>query len=235
MSRSTPPTTIQAFIEGKFLSVCPTGEAVAWLKEKREAVKEWHALALQDHTYQEEALVARDDPYIDFCLARYGTSAKAGQHVYARGDAAIRYTFLAHFPNGGFGIIGQHFELSNDAPSTVGELSALVTNPSLSDELFRQCFEQTKVFAHLNEDQFQSVVATMAGNPRLMTPYDDSFLDGWSDYSYRAVFSAAWNLANTVPPTPRWASVLYHLLVWSKNWNGEEPAVHGASQAHRGA
>jgi hypothetical protein len=49
-------------------------------------------------------------------------------------------------------------------------------------------------------------------NPRLSTPYDHSYLDGWSTYSYHSVFKAAWELAATVPNTPLWANVLYQLL-----------------------
>jgi hypothetical protein len=93
--------SIQTIIDAKFLSLCTAPEAVAWLKEKRQKIKRLNSLAREDFTCQEETLAARKDPYIDFGLARYGTS-KAGKHVYARDDEAIRLTFLAHFPNGGF-------------------------------------------------------------------------------------------------------------------------------------
>jgi hypothetical protein len=37
-------------------------------------------------------------------------------------------------------------------------------------------------------------------------------MDGWADYSYGRVFTAAWNLAGTVPVEQRWASILEMLL-----------------------
>jgi hypothetical protein len=35
----------------------------------------------------------------------------------------------------------------------------------------------------------------------------------YRQYSYHKVFTAAWQLAGTVPITPRWANVLYYLLI----------------------
>jgi hypothetical protein len=204
--------TIKAIIEAKFLSVCTASEAVGWLKEKRQGMKKLNSLARDDYSYEEATLAARNDPYIDFGLARYGTSDNGCKDVYQRGDDAIKATFLASFPNGGFAIIPNEFELGDEPPRTVAELCALVNNPSLSDELFRQCFQRTKLFEHLNEEDFQSVLVTAADNPRLMTPYDDTFMDGYRDYSYHSVFSSAWKLTQTMPNTMRWASVLYHLL-----------------------
>jgi hypothetical protein len=121
-------------------------------------------------------------------------SEKACKEVFSRGDAAIKTTFLACFSNGGFTIFDQ-FALADRPPQTVDELSALMTNSSLSDGLFRQCFEKTELFEHLNEHEHETVLIAAADNPRLMTPYDDTFLDGWSDYSYHSVFGAAWKLA----------------------------------------
>ena len=40
---------------------------------------------------------------------------------------------------------------------------------------------------------------TPGDNTRLSTPYDDRFLDEWSDCSYHKVFDAAWQLTATVP------------------------------------
>jgi hypothetical protein len=205
-------TAVQSVIEAKFLSVCTSSEAVAWLREKRQGTTRLNSIFCEGNDSQEEALVARCDPYIDFSLARYGMCAKAGKEVYARGDTAIRYTFLACFPNGGFATLFDNFDLADESPKTVDELSALVSNPSLTDDLLKQCFEKKKLFEHLSEEEIQTVLVAAADNPRLVTPYNETFMDGWSDYSYHSVFSAAWKLAETAPNTMRWASVVYHLL-----------------------
>lgn len=206
--------SIQSIIDGKFLSLCPASEAVAWLKGKREAIRDLRfGFRGGENQHEEETLAARNDPYIDFGLARYGWCAKACKPVYERGDHAIKCTFLAYFPNGGFhSIFDDKFELSEQHPDGAEELQALMMNRSLADKTFTNCFEQKGPFANLTEEEFQGVLYYAGDNPRLSTPYDDRFLDGWSDYSYHSVFKAAWGLTETVPNTPRWANVLCHLL-----------------------
>jgi hypothetical protein len=202
------PTTIEV----KFLSICPPSEAVAWLREKRQGIGKLNLLARTDYRHQELALAARNDAYIDFGLARYGTSSEAGKIVYEREDDALRLTLLAHFPNAGFAIIFDQFELADQTPATVEQLSAVVMNPSLSDTMFVSCFEKKGIFERTSEEDFQNILIAAAENPRLITPYDDTFLDGYSHYSYHNVFGAAWELTMRVPATKPWAGVLYQLL-----------------------
>jgi hypothetical protein len=199
----------EATIESKFLSVCSSKEAADWLAKRREKIGREIFYPSED---QERTLVERNDPYIDFALAKYGTNTNTAKEVYARGDLGLRCTFLAHFKNGGFDPIFERFDLSNETPASLEELSALLSNPSLSDGLLRNFFERKNNFEHLSEDDFQTLVYRVSSNPRLTKPYDDTFLDGWSDYSYHSVFDAAWKLAETVPNTLHWAHVLYHLL-----------------------
>jgi hypothetical protein len=166
-----------------------------------------------ENKHEEETLAARNDPYIDFGLARYGWCAKACKQVYERGDHAIKYTFLAHFPNGGFHPYYENaFKLADQLPNGAEELQAVMMNPSLADKIFTDLFEQKGPFANLTEQSFKDVLHCAGDNPRLSTPYDDSFLDGWSDYSYHSVFNTAWGLTATVPNTHDWADVLERLL-----------------------
>jgi hypothetical protein len=204
--------TTEQIVDGKYLTLCPAAEAVQWLKEKRASIEDLKSLMGKDYSHQEGVLAARNDPYIDFGLARYGTSDKACRAVYMRGDLAIRCTFLAYFPNGGFAIIFRAFELSDQLPREMDELRALVSNTTLDDEIFISCFEKKGLFEPLNEEEYQDILAHIASNVRLMTPYDEKYLDGYSDYRYHKVFDTAWALAGTAPTNARWASVLYHLL-----------------------
>ena len=153
----------------------------------------------------------RNDPYIDFGLARFGTSEAAGRMVFTRGDLGIRCAYLAHFPGGGFSW-RDNFELASSPPQELEELCALVRNPSLADETFKGCFERRGVFENLTDEAFQSVLVAVSDNERLMTPYDDKYLDGYADYSYHSVFEAAWKLTLIAPVTAKWSAVLYHLL-----------------------
>jgi hypothetical protein len=119
---------------------------------------------------------------------------------------------LAHFPGGGFDWIRDKFELASKAPKELEELCALVTNPNLADEIFKACFEKGGVFEGLSDEAFQTILVAVSDNERLMTPYDDTWMDGYADYSYHSVFEAAWKLTLTAPVAARWANVLYHLL-----------------------
>ena len=156
-------------------------------------------------------------------MARYGTSEDAAKQIYGRGDLGIRCTLLAHFPNGGFARFFEGFSLNDIAPQTIEELSALVTNSSLNDSLFEQCFEKKGIFENLSDEQYQSVLVAVSDNPRLSTPYDDSYLDGHAEYSYNKVFTDAWKLTAILPNTQRWAAVLYHLLYRCQSPVGFEP------------
>jgi hypothetical protein len=202
----------EQIVDAKFLSVCPPTEAVQWLRAARSSsIGGLNSLSRKDYSHQEQTLADRNDPYIDFGLARYGTSEAAGKIVYARGDLGIRCAYLAHFPGGGFGW-RDNFELASSPPQELEELRALVKNPSLADETFKMCFERRGVFETLTDEAFQSVLVAVSDNERLMTPYDDKYMDGYADYSYHGVFEAAWKLTLTTPVTAKWSGVLYHLL-----------------------
>jgi hypothetical protein len=201
----------EQIVDAKFLSVCPPTEAVQWLRAARSGIGTTNSITRKDYSHQEKTLADRNDPYIDFGLARYGTSEAAGRIVYARGDLGIRCAYLVHFPGGGFAW-RNNFELASSPPQELEELCALVKNPSLADETFKKCFEKQKVFEPLTDEAFQSVLVAVSDNDRLMTPYDDKYMDGYADYSYHSVFEAAWKMTLTAPITAKWASVLYHLL-----------------------
>ena len=123
----------------------------------------------------------------------------------------MRCTILAHTPNGGFDSIGSEFVVAMPAPDNLAKLLALVSNPNLDDKLFEACFERSGLFAHVSDDHYRSLLFALGDNPRLARPYDDRWLDGWSDYSYHRVFTAAWHLTTSLPATKQWAVAFSHL------------------------
>jgi hypothetical protein len=200
-------------IDAKFLSVCPAVEAVQWLKERREKISDVnHEIIAQEHEFVESVLLDRCDPYIDFGLARYGLDHKVARKLYDRSDEGLRCTILANIPNGGFDAIRSMFVVGEPAPDNLAELLALVSNPNLDDQVFETCFERKGFFSQVSDDHYRSLLFALGNNPRLAKPYDDRFLDGWSDYSYHKVFTAAWNLTASLPATKQWAVALSHLL-----------------------
>src|SRR6266496_5154321 len=106
-------------ITAKFLTVCPPTEAVQWLKDRREKIVDVNHECFNDHEFVESALLHREDPYIDFGLARYGLDHKVAHQLYARGDEGLRCTILANVPNGGVSLIGQQFAVAEPNPDNL--------------------------------------------------------------------------------------------------------------------
>jgi hypothetical protein len=203
----------EEIIEKTFLEVCPPSEAVEWLKRTRESATGKPLLSRNDNKHQEEALYLRSDAFIEFGLARYGVNDQIAQRTYQNESLGIRCTLLASFPSGGFDpIFSDRFLLHSSVPTESQELCALFSNPTLSDGILEKLFERSTPFDSLTDEQFEPIIIALAKNPRMSTPYDETYLDGYRDYSYNKVFSSAWQLAETLPATRRWASVLYYLL-----------------------
>jgi hypothetical protein len=213
----------QTIIDGAFLQVCPPAEAVDWLRRARESANDQPFLSRSENSHQEQILYQRNDPYVEFGLARYGVNEAVATEIYLKGDLGIRCTILAHFPNGGFARYHDHFALGGVVPTETLELCALFSNPTLNDNIYENLLSQKTPFDSMSEEQFEAVLIALSKNPRMSTPYDDSFLDGYSEYTYNNVFTVAWQLAATVPVTPRWASVLYHLLFNSQQPTSVDP------------
>jgi hypothetical protein len=203
---------LKALLDTALLRACPAEEAVRWLIAKRNDAAASPHLLRGENEQQEETLFTRNDAYVDYALARYGLSERVARELYKNGDAASRCTILAHRLGGGFGWFGNTFALAETSPSTLEELCALATNPTMIDGLYTNLLERKPPFDELDDAGFESVLMAFSENPRLSTPYDDKQFDGYADYTYHKVFTAAWNLACTVPATPRWASVLGYVL-----------------------
>ena len=116
--------SIQAIIDGKFLSLCPPSEAVAWLKGKREATRD--VRFAQENKHEEETLAARNDPYVDFGLANTAGAPKPVEKFtnagIMRSDARFSHTFrmgasTKSLPTGSFWRTSRPRELKNCKPS----------------------------------------------------------------------------------------------------------------------
>jgi hypothetical protein len=208
-----PMQPTNKIIDAKFLGVCPAADAVQWLRERREKISDVNrASRFEEHEFLESVLLDRCDPHIDFGLARYGLDHKVAHRLYDRGDEGLRCTILASAPHGGFDHYRSMFVVAEPASDNLVELLALVSNPHLDDEVLEACFERKDLFSQVSDDHYRSLLFALGDNPRLAKPYDDRFLDGWSDYMYHRVFAAAWNLTVSLPATIQWAVALSHLL-----------------------
>jgi hypothetical protein len=207
-------TVIQA---AQLLASSP--EAVAVFLEKRAARSKEE---LQDDPVDVETEVAlrnRDDPLINLALARHGRFVAALQPLFKTSESSspIRLAVLSNtavgsdslfsgFPVSLFGGPEQTAAWLAAAPSE--EIAALFENPKLDDSFLRDVLEGSKPWDSVSNDQLAAIVARLSRNERMRTPYDDSYMDGYAEYSYGAVFNAAWKLAERVPANERWARVL---------------------------
>jgi hypothetical protein len=204
--------SLTRIVTKRFLSVCPAEEALDWLKQRREKRGRWSLVWDDENDSYESVLLNRADHYIDFGLAKYGTSFNVAKRLYNRADEALRCVILANTPNGGF-----DYNLDNvvaePSEERLSELHALMSNPHLPNAIFGLCFSRNRVFGKLSGDEYRELLIHMANNPRLSTPYDEEgWMDGWAEHDYRKVFNNAWDLTNSMPTTEPWAYALWMLL-----------------------
>lgn len=164
----------------------------------------------------EKALRARSDPLIDLSLARHGRHMAVVSELF-QSSAPGSPTRLACLANRSLGHeIFQSFPtgLFGGAPEPVAawlqsasddELSALFENPTLADSFIRDLLERGRGWESIESDRLCRFVSVLHGNPRMRTPRDDDYMDGYAEYSYGSVFDAAWKLAETAPVTNDWA------------------------------
>ena len=164
----------------------------------------------------EKALRARCDPLIDLSLARHGRHMAVVSELFQSSapDSPIRLACLANrslghevfrsFPTGLLGrepgpIAEWLLSASDD------ELCALFENPTLTDSFLRDLLERGRGWESIDNDRLCRFVSVLHRNPRMRTPRDDDYMDGYAEYSYGSVFNAAWKLAETAPATEVWA------------------------------
>jgi hypothetical protein len=203
------PTRI---VTQKLLSVCPADKAVDWLNERRKQRRRWFLAQDGETDSYELILLNRFDCYIDFGLAKYGTSFDIAKQLYARADEALRRVILANTPAGGFNYNSENV-IAEPSVDRLSELHALMSNPHLPDGIFRRCFARDGIFGKLTENEFRELIIHVTNNTRLSTPYYEAgWMDGWAQHDYHKVFDDAWNLANSMPTTEPWAYALWMLL-----------------------
>lgn len=167
----------------------------------------------------EKALRGRGDPLIDLALARYGRHMDivSGLFQSAAPASSMRLACLANqalrhelFPSFPVGLLGRQSEPMAEWMLTASndEVSALFENPSLSDSFLRDLLERSQGWERIDDDKLCHFVSALQRNPRMRTPREEDWMDGYDEYNYGSVFNAAWKLAETSPTTERWAATL---------------------------
>jgi hypothetical protein len=198
----------QICITSTFLTHCSPDKAYEWLSAQAMASKESQGgFAPSERGALEELLLGRKNRLIDLGLAQFAYSSHVLRTVFARGDVGVRCAVLAN-PFLPFYSLLQEIVMRGNRC----ELEALALNAHLPDEFYEHLINRTEYFAELDESNYKFMLYHLGDNARLSTPYDRTIIDGWSEYRYDEVFTAAWRLCTTVPATQEWAAVLEHLL-----------------------
>lgn len=201
--------------EAEFMAMSPDGVA-AVLKERAGKPKGFFNATADRET--EAALLSRNVPLINLSLARYGLHVETLAKLFgpAEPGSPVRLACLANhavgaapfqtFPVGLFGNVERTSEWLAQASSQ--ELAALFENPSLDDSFFADLLGRKRGWEGLSEERLCQIALLLYRNPRMRTPREDDWMDGYAEYSYAAVFDAAWAMAESVKPTEAFASAL---------------------------
>lgn len=207
-------TSYQTRITATFLKNCSPDATYKWLSTNLVSQKDFNDFSSEagrERTLLERLLLRRRHLLIDLGLAQFGCAPRTLSTVFARGDKGVRCAVLANPLL--FDCLSPAVSLEEVVSrGALQELEALALNANHPNSIFSSMINRTECFSELDERNYKFLLSRLGDNPRLATPYDDTFLDGMDDYSYHEVFTDAWELTMKVPPTQEWAHTLYDLL-----------------------
>jgi hypothetical protein len=195
-----------------------------WLKNN---IVEKHTLGDESRDQLEKSLLSRNEKLINLGLALYGEVPTVGYSLFKSDDPIIKRAALS-----GRSVkpifLDESWILNDDViPALLEEerkneksetdddgitlLHELLSNKFLPSEILEAVYEKSGHFSDVNENLWISMVAMSARNERLSTPYSSTWMDGYDEYRYNAVFSSAWRLFKEFPVNKRAAHVLSYL------------------------
>ena len=147
-------------------------------------------------------LLERDDPIINLGLALYGTAPATGGYLFNKGDKTIKKavlsgTSISSWENSWIkekGISKALFQ-----PYDESLTKPFLKNEWIHDSILTDLYERKEPYDKLMDDEWYHLISLTSTNKRLSTPYDDTWMDGWSEFKYECVFTTAWKLYETLP------------------------------------
>lgn len=195
-----------------------------WLKNN---VVEKNLLGDEKRDQLENSLLSRNEKLINLGLALYGELPSIGYKLFKLDDSIIKRAALSGRSvrpvfldeswvlNDDVIPVLLEEEKQNNQSDNNGDgitlLHELLKNKFLPDELLEAVCEKSGCFSSVDDDLWINLVAMTARNERLSTPYSSTWMDGYDEYRYNAVFSAAWRLFKEFPVNKRAAHVLSYL------------------------
>ena len=116
----------------------------------------------------EYILIRRNQPIIEYAIARFGYSINTIQFAYDIGDTATRLAAISN-PRGN---IALHQANSIIMEAKFDVMQSLVRNPFLTGDFFENLFYRKNEYAGISDDRLMAIVFRIAGNGRLQRSYD---------------------------------------------------------------
>jgi hypothetical protein len=204
----------EQIIEASYLAACSPEKAFEWLSEI--ALERTDTFFDSGHEVLEYILYRRKNKLIDLGLAKYASNQFVLRRVFDKGNGGVRCAVLSSrhlIDRQEWGT--RHLIIDIEKIVEHGnrrELNALAANPYLGDGYYEHMIDRTGYFKGLTDLQYKRMLYQLGDNPRISTARDETVLDGFADFEYRNVFTAAWGLCKKVPATQEWASILQNLL-----------------------
>jgi hypothetical protein len=177
----------------------------------------------------ETVLVKRNHPLINLGLACYGANKEVFAALYkhsleaAKDERDAQYkkglrigclsnttltkaNFVHDFPRE---IIGPQETLRVLSKGTDEEITALIRNPSIAEDLLVALYRHAEIFAQIPEERWWGLVSLSSKNERLVTEHES-----WDspDLDFMDIQRAIFTLLEIAPINMRWLHVLYDLL-----------------------
>jgi hypothetical protein len=198
-----------------------------WLKDNQVEDHDWG----NDREKLEESLLARNDNLINLGLALYANEPAIGYKLYRSGDSVLRRAVLSGRTIRGRAanswvlnddVIPDLIEAERQRAASdkhddffdddgISLLRELLQNPSIPDHLLEAVFKKSDPFSDLDDDLWVKFVHMTCMNKRISTPYSETWMDGYAEFTYNAVFYAGWKLFREFPVNNDSALVLWDL------------------------
>lgn len=202
--------------QAELLAMSPDALAAFLKRRASQSEDEWRNDEVDDDI--EAALLSRNDPLINLVLAQYARFIATLNPLFETGEPSgpMRLAVLSNKVVGGE-IFSQFpvalFKGDEQAAAWLAsapdkELSALFENHNLDDSFLTDVLHAKKPWDSLSDERLATIVSILHRNERMRKPYDDTYMDGYAESIYGAVFSAAWTLAERVQPSVRWSRAL---------------------------
>lgn len=210
-----------------------------WLERRASEQKPG---AFFSHGEIDDRLLERNNSLIDLGLAQFTSSPDVAHKIFKRGDRVMKLAALRN-PYACWRLFAEpwaseyvpQFIEDKDAES----VAALAANSGLPDSFLERMFKLAGEWSEPSDEVLAGLIEGATHNAKFTQPYDNTFLDGYSEYMDNQVVEAVWELALVVPVGDGWAGRLWTLLArirrplelkrrdeMLRRWEFEEP--HGS-------